>query len=153
MILGVVVVLRVVGLPRGSGVLRETPDKPRPPAVIASIISFLRGDSFILVTRLFLTEVPCSGLRGPRLLDLLLTIVLLPSALVRVGRSEGSESSLSVSESRVPKRRDTCTLSSLRVLIGERSPGPSLFESKIDELEGRVMVKLLISFAGSSSPL
>lgn len=129
---------------RVVGVQREVPESPRPPATIASIISLRRGEAFILATLLFFALAPFCGLLGTRLVDRIRTSFLFPSAFDRAGRSVGAKvgSSLSVSESRVPKRNDTWILSSLRVLIGDLSPGPNLPALKPVELEGRVIATL-----------
>lgn len=102
------------------------------------------------VTFLLFVEVPFVGLFATRFPFCDLSIFLLPSAFERAERSAGVKvgSSLSVSDRRGPKRRETWIMSSLRVLIGDLSPGLILPEANIVELEGRVIARL---FSGDGS--
>lgn len=118
-------------------------DLPLVPAPIASISSFLRGDSCVLVTRLRLPVVPCDEVA--LLLACGKSTTRFPSAFERTGRSElwesPSGSPLSESEPRGPKRSETWILSSLSVRMGDRSHMPNLPESKTLELDGRVVMR------------
>ena len=104
------------------GVLREIPESPLPPAMIASAISFrrgvvlrgeflrgkpLRGELWTLAILLFFTVNPCARHRALRFTGWVSPIFFFPSAFERGGSSGSSSSSSSFSKARGPKRRET----------------------------------------------
>ncbi|KAG2291253.1 hypothetical protein Bca52824_037922 [Brassica carinata] len=77
-----------------------------PPAVIASSMSFLRGDCSVVLVRLFFMLTSCNGLRAVRLLATRFPAAFEVKAGC-IGSSPGSSVSSVVSDSRGPRRKET----------------------------------------------